>query len=217
MDREPRSGLFVAQSYHWVDAHCAPRGNVARKDRYQNQHDGDAGERQRIACTDSVEHKRQTVGFTHDVLNYVDPVKDANGNSTTYTYDVDGNVVKTTDPLANVTSSTYDASDNKLSETNPLGKTTNYAYDQLGNRLTESDPLSHTTTYTYNAFSKPLTIADPNGHSTTNTYDANGNLLTTTTPTARQPPTPTPAKVSWRRPRMRSATPPALATTAAGT
>jgi hypothetical protein len=54
-----RSGLFVPQRDHWIDAHGAAGGNVACRDRDQRKQNGHAGNCRRIIRMNVVEHRFQ--------------------------------------------------------------------------------------------------------------------------------------------------------------
>ena len=139
--------------------------------------------------------KRQTV--------FVDYLKDANNQFSTYIwddkgriiekmgnccgfsskidYDDDNNVVRYEDANGNVSVFTYDMNGNMLSATDALGYTEYYTYEPIYNNITSfTDKLGHLYTFSYDDHGNLTTVNSPMNTSNTYTYNEYGQTLTST-------------------------------------
>ena len=120
--------------------------------------------------------KRQTV--------FVDYLKDANNQFSTYIWDEKGRVIEKQGNCCGLSSKlAYDDDNNVIRKEDANGNVTTYTYDQYGNMLSITDALGNTEYFTYEStFFNPTSYTDKKGNRYTFTYDSQGNLTTMTTP-----------------------------------
>ena len=120
--------------------------------------------------------KRQTV--------FVDYLKDANNQFSTYIWDEKGRVIEKLGNCCGLSSKlVYDDDNNVIRKEDANGNVTTYTYDQNGNMLSATDALGNTEYFTYEStFFNPTSYTDKKGNHYTFTYDTKGNLTSMTTP-----------------------------------
>ncbi|MDD4909483.1 MAG: DUF6531 domain-containing protein [Candidatus Omnitrophica bacterium] len=120
----------------------------------------------------------QTTSYTYDILDRLDSVKDAIGNTSNFIYDLNGNRRSLADAEGNTTTYEYDERNLLWRVTDAENNVTEYSYDTNGNLKQITDAKGNATVYTYDSFDRLISTTYADDSIEEYTYDANSNLIT---------------------------------------